>query len=119
MPLVYYLQIHNLATRPAARTSKPQSSQKWICKVNNKQMAFFQIFVSQQLLFLFSKHLDTMSKCRIVIPVKQIFAHRSLPGMNNTFLNKGFAAENEIWTCNHRIIILIWIYKIIGIHRAA
>ena len=34
----------------------------WICKfVNNKQMAFLQIFVSQQLLFLFSKHLDTMS----------------------------------------------------------
>ena len=32
-----------------------------ICKcVNNKQMAFLQIFVSQQLLFLFSKHLDTM-----------------------------------------------------------
>ena len=29
--------------------------------VNNTQMAFFQSFVSQQLLFLFSKHLDTMS----------------------------------------------------------
>ena len=28
--------------------------------VNDKQMAFLQIFVSQQLLFLFSKHLDTM-----------------------------------------------------------
>ena len=27
--------------------------------VKNKQMAFSQIFVSQQLLFLFSKHLDT------------------------------------------------------------
>ena len=26
----------------------------------NKQMAFLQSFVSQQLLFLFSKHLDTM-----------------------------------------------------------
>ena len=33
----------------------------WICKfVNYKQMAFLQIFVSQPLLFLFSKHLDTM-----------------------------------------------------------
>ena len=28
--------------------------------VINKQMAFLQIFISQQLLFLFSKHLDTM-----------------------------------------------------------
>ena len=28
--------------------------------VINKQMAFLQIFFSQQLLFLFSKHLDTM-----------------------------------------------------------
>ena len=28
--------------------------------VINKQIAFLQIFVSQQLLFLFSKHLDTM-----------------------------------------------------------
>ena len=28
--------------------------------VINKQMAYFQIFVSQQLLFLFSKYLDTM-----------------------------------------------------------
>ena len=34
----------------------------WIYKfVNNKQMAFLQSFVSQQLLFLFSKHLNTMS----------------------------------------------------------
>ena len=32
------------------------------CKfVNNKQMAFLQIFVSQQLLFLFSKRLITLS----------------------------------------------------------
>ena len=36
-------------------------------------MAFLQSFVSQQLLFLFSKHLDTMSIRRIVFPVKQIF----------------------------------------------
>ena len=41
--------------------------------VSNKQMAFLQSFVSQQLLFLFSKHLDTMSIRRIVSPVKQIF----------------------------------------------
>ena len=34
----------------------------WIWKfVNNKQMAFLLSFISQQLLFLFSKHLDTMS----------------------------------------------------------
>ena len=33
----------------------------WICRfVNNKQMAFLQIFVAQQLFFLFSNHLDTM-----------------------------------------------------------
>ena len=37
-------------------------------------MAFLQNFVSQQLLFLFSKHLDTMSIRQIVSPVKQIFA---------------------------------------------
>ena len=37
----------------------------WICKFlnNNKQMAFLQNFISQQLLFffLFSEHLNTMS----------------------------------------------------------
>ena len=37
-------------------------------------MAFLQNFVSQQLEFLFSKHLDTMLIRRIVSPVKQIFA---------------------------------------------
>ena len=42
--------------------------------VNNKQMAFLQNLISQQLLFLFSKHLDTMSIRRIVYPAKQIFA---------------------------------------------
>ena len=38
-------------------------ARSWIGKfvINNKQMAFLQSFVSQQLLFLFSKHLDTMS----------------------------------------------------------
>ena len=34
----------------------------WMCKfVNNEQVAFLQIFVWQQLLFLFSKRLNTMS----------------------------------------------------------
>ena len=62
MPFVYYLQITNpyLATlrlgRPGSRVAG-----LWICKfVIIKQMAFLQIIVSQQLLFLFSKHLDTM-----------------------------------------------------------
>ena len=36
--------------------SKLQSCQKWICKLGS-----FQKKISQQLLFLFSKHLDTMS----------------------------------------------------------
>ena len=37
-------------------------ARSWIWKfVNNKQMVFLQIFVSQQLLFSFSKNLDTMS----------------------------------------------------------
>ena len=39
-------------------------------------MAFLQSFVSQQLLLLFSKHLDTMSIRRIVSLVKQIFGLR-------------------------------------------
>ena len=74
------LQIHDLATLvPDARTSKPQSSQIWICKcVINKQMTLLQNFVSQQLLFLFSKHLDTMSNRLIVSPVKQIVDLRRL-----------------------------------------
>ena len=29
--------------------------------VNNKQLAFLKTFISQQLLFLFSKNLDTMA----------------------------------------------------------
>ena len=40
-------------------------------------MAFLLSFISQQLLFLFSKHLDTMSIQRIVSPVKQIFGIRN------------------------------------------
>ena len=64
----------SISGHPDARTSKPQSSQIWICKfVNNKQMAFLQILFHNYC-FLFSKHLDTMSIRRIVSPVKQIFA---------------------------------------------
>ena len=38
--------------RPGSRVAR-----FWICKfVNNKQMTFLKIFVSQQSLFLFSKH---------------------------------------------------------------
>ena len=43
-------------TRPGSRVAR-----LWIFKfVINKQMVFFLSFVSQQLLFLFSKHLNTM-----------------------------------------------------------
>ena len=56
--IVYNFTYPFLATlqlrRPESRVAR-----LWI--VNNKQMTFLQIFVSQQLLFLFSKHLDTMS----------------------------------------------------------
>ena len=51
------LQIHNLATLLPGRPSLKVVRNGFL---NNKQMAFLQIFVSQQLLFLFSKHLDTM-----------------------------------------------------------
>ena len=62
MPFVFLLitnlQIHNLATllrgRPSCRVVRNGF-------VNKKQMVFFQSFVFKQLLFLFSKHLDTMS----------------------------------------------------------
>ena len=63
MPFVHYLQITNpfLTTLQLERRGS-RVARLWICKfVNNKQMTFLQIFVSQQLLFLFSKHLDTMS----------------------------------------------------------
>ena len=62
-------QIHDLATLMQGRPSRRVARYRF---VNNKQMAFLQNFVSQQLLFLFSKHLDTMSIQRIVSPVKQI-----------------------------------------------
>ena len=59
LPFVYYyLQIHNLATLlPRCPSCRVVRNGVLI----NKQMAFLHIFVSQQLLFLFSKHLDTMS----------------------------------------------------------
>ena len=63
--------IMNLATliprRPSCRAARYGF-------VNNKQMPFLQSFVSHQLLFIFSKHLDTMSIRQIVSLVKQIFA---------------------------------------------
>ena len=44
------------------RPGNSRVARLWICEfVNIKQMAFLQILVSQQLLLLFSKHLDTMS----------------------------------------------------------
>ena len=46
--------------------------------VNSKQMAFLQNFVSKQLLFLFSEHLDTMSNVMDCGPVEQIFYPRIL-----------------------------------------
>ena len=58
MPLVYYLQIHNLAIMLPGHPSRRVARNGF---VNNKQMAFLQIFVSQQLFFSFSKHLYTMS----------------------------------------------------------
>ena len=51
------MKIKAIIERPDIRVAR-----SWIHKfVNNKQMAFLQTFVSEQLLFLFSKHLDTMS----------------------------------------------------------
>ena len=53
-----------LFTNPFLATLRHGSrmARLWICKfVNIKQEAFLQIFVSQQLLFLFSKCVDTMS----------------------------------------------------------
>ena len=61
MPFLYYitnLKIHDLATLMQGRPSRRIARYGF---VNNKQMAFLQKFVSQQLLFLFSKYLDTMS----------------------------------------------------------
>ena len=64
--LIINIKIYNLVTllpgRPSCRVVRNGF-------VNDKQMAFLQSFVSQQLLFLFSKHLDTMSIWRIVSPV--------------------------------------------------
>ena len=74
MPFVYYLQIHDLATLMPGYPSRRVARYGF---VDNKQIwHFLQSFVSQQLLFFFSKHLDTMSIRRIVSPVKQIFVPR-------------------------------------------
>ena len=55
--LFTHLQIHNLTKLLPGCPSRRVARNGF---VNNEQMAFLQIFVSQQLLFLFSKHLDTM-----------------------------------------------------------
>ena len=52
---------------------KPGRSSRRVARsgfVNNKEITFFQIFVSQQLLFSFSKHLDTMSNVTDCDPVQ-------------------------------------------------
>ena len=61
MPFVYYLQSYksiNLATLLPGRLNCRVARNGF---VNNKRMAFWQKKNSQQLLFLFSKHLDKMS----------------------------------------------------------
>ena len=70
MPVIYHLPIHIwlLCGLDVLASGWPDHG-----FVDNKQMAFFQSFASQQLLFLFTKHLDTMSIRWIVSPVKQIF----------------------------------------------
>ena len=59
MPFVYFftnLHIPNLAIMQPGRPSRIVARNGF---VNNKQMAFLTCFISQQLLFLFIKHLDT------------------------------------------------------------
>ena len=58
MPFVYYLQIHFwlLCGLDVLAVGLPDYG-----FVNNKQIAFLEILVSHELLFLFLKHLDTMS----------------------------------------------------------
>ena len=58
MSFVYYLQIHFmlLCGLDILEVGWPDYG-----FVNIKQLAFLQIFVSPQALFLFSKHLDTMT----------------------------------------------------------
>ena len=74
----------------------------WICKfVNNKQMAFLQIFVLQQLLFLFSKHLDTIWMWRIVGPVKQIFV--LYIALKNWNCNSKVDLCTYPWICYHLV----------------
>ena len=79
MPFVYYLQIHDLATLMQGCPSR--------------RVAFLNFFVSQQLLFLFSKYLDTMSIRRIVSSVKQIFV-------------------SELKICHLFILYIIYIYSL-------
>ena len=82
-----YLAILRLG-RPCIRVAR-----SWICEfVNNKQMAFLHSFVSQQLLFLFSKHLDTKSIRQIVSSVKQIFVWNSIYSKRHPFAYVPFSA---------------------------
>ena len=57
MPFVYKLQTYkSISDNSAAWTAARLPDYGF---VNNTQMAFLKIFVSQELLFLLSKHLDT------------------------------------------------------------
>ena len=63
IPFVYYLQLYKSMIWPPWPLMQGRPSRR-VARygfVNNKQMTLLQNFVSQQLLFLFSKHLDTMS----------------------------------------------------------
>ena len=79
MPFVYYLQINKSISGFSVAWASWHQGGQYHGFVNKKQMAFLQSFVlhSQQLLFLFSKHMDTMLIRRIVSPVKQIFVLNS------------------------------------------
>ena len=57
MPFFYYLQIHIWLLCSLGVLTSGWPGHGFV--INNKQMAFLQIFVSQPILFLFSK--DTMS----------------------------------------------------------
>ena len=68
MPFVDYLQIHDLATLMPGCPSRRVARYGFLIFFNNNKLpnGIFTKFVSQQLLFLFSKYLDTMSIQRIV-----------------------------------------------------
>ena len=50
--------MHNLATLLPGHSSRRVARNGFV--INNKQMAFLQTKISQQLMFLLLKHLDTM-----------------------------------------------------------